>query len=54
MRVLIIEDEENIQKLLAINLRHENYAVSRAYDAIEGIKLAQNSIPYRNFCYGCS
>jgi len=38
-KILIIEDDKNIQRLLALELRHKNYAVDSAYDGEQGIEI---------------
>lgn len=43
--ILIIDDEEQIQKLLAITLRINNYSVSHAATAKEGLIMAANHPP---------
>jgi len=43
--VLIIEDERDIVETLEYNLKKESYRVSRAYDGINGLKMAESKIP---------
>ena len=38
-KILIIEDDKNIQRLLALELRHKNYSVDLAYDGQQGIEI---------------
>ena len=38
-KILIIEDDKNIQRLLTLELRHKNYSVDSAYDGEQGIKI---------------
>ena len=38
-KILIIEDDKNIQRLLILELRHKNYSVSSAYNGEEGIEM---------------
>ena len=38
-KILIIEDDKNIQRLLALELRHKNYSVDLAYDGQQGIEM---------------
>ena len=38
-KILIIEDDKNIQRLLALELRHKNYFVDSAYDGEQGIEI---------------
>ena len=38
-KILIIEDDKNIQRLLALELRHKNYSVDSAYDGEQGIEI---------------
>lgn len=38
-KILIIEDDKNIQKLLTLELRHKGYLVDSAYDGEQGIEL---------------
>ncbi len=41
-RILIVEDQEDINQLLALNLETLNYAVERCHDGEKGLTLAQN------------
>lgn len=45
MRILAVEDEVKIAKVIATALRRENYAVDLAYDGEEGLLMAQSQ-PY--------
>ena len=38
-KILIIEDDKNIQRLLSLELKHKGYMVSSAYDGEEGLEL---------------
>ena len=38
-KILIIEDDKNIQRLLSLELKHNGYMVSSAYDGEEGLEL---------------
>lgn len=38
-RILLVEDDRNIQKLLTLELRHSNYIVDSAYDGEEALEL---------------
>ena len=38
-KILIIEDDKNIQRLLTLELRHKNYSVDSAYDGEQGIEM---------------
>ena len=38
-KILIIEDDKNIQRLLGLELRHKNYSVDSAYDGEQGIEI---------------
>ena len=42
-KILIIEDDKNIQRLLTLELRHKNYSVSSAYNGEEGIEMFSKS-----------
>ena len=42
-KILIIEDDKNIQRLLSLELKHKGYMVSSAYDGEEGLELFKNS-----------
>ena len=44
-RILVIEDEKQIVRLLELELRHEGYAVDAAYDGIAGVTLAEADPP---------
>jgi len=45
MKVLIVEDDKNLSKLIAKRLKEEGYDVVQAYDAEEGLNYAN----YENF-----
>ena len=38
-KILIIEDDKNIQRLLSLELKHKGYMVNSAYDGEEGLEL---------------
>ncbi|WP_427170164.1 response regulator transcription factor [Fusobacterium nucleatum] len=38
-KILIIEDDKNVQRLLTLELRHKEYSVDSAYDGEKGIEL---------------
>ncbi len=38
-KILIIEDDKNIQRLLTLELRHKNYSVDSAYNGEQGIEM---------------
>ncbi len=40
MRILVIEDDPDLQRTLAATLREENYAVDTASDGVEGLRKA--------------
>lgn len=44
-KILVIEDEEDIQELLAYNLSREGYQVLPAVNGEEGFRLAKNKLP---------
>jgi DNA-binding response OmpR family regulator len=44
-KILIVEDDERVASALAIRLKAEGYAVSRASDGLEGLKLAARQRP---------
>lgn len=44
-KILVIEDEEDIQELLAYNLSREGYQVLPAVNGEEGLRLAKNKLP---------
>ena len=39
MRILLVEDDKNIQRLLTLELRHKKYLVDSAYDGEQGIEI---------------
>jgi two-component system, OmpR family, alkaline phosphatase synthesis response regulator PhoP len=43
--ILVIEDEKDIVESLEYNLKKEGYKVSKAYDGINGLRLAEEKIP---------
>lgn len=45
MKILVVEDNKDIQKLLAINLAQENFEVIQAFDGEEGLSLVKKSGP---------
>ena len=42
-KILIIEDDKNIQRLLTLELRHKNYSVNSAYNGEEGIEMCSKN-----------
>ncbi|MBI5699971.1 response regulator [Candidatus Saganbacteria bacterium] len=44
-KLLIIEDEKDIVQALEYNLKKEGFAVSKAYDGLQGLKLARELSP---------
>lgn len=44
-RILLIEDEEAIQELIAFSLTQAGYEVFRASDAEQGLQMVQNNLP---------
>ncbi|MFA4967527.1 MAG: response regulator transcription factor [Candidatus Margulisiibacteriota bacterium] len=44
-KVLIIEDEKDIVQALEYNLKKEGFETSKAYDGIQGLKLATETFP---------
>ncbi len=44
-RILVIEDEPDLQKILAYNLRKEGYEVLQALDGSEGLRVAKAQKP---------
>lgn len=45
VKILVVEDNKDIQKLLRLNLTQENFEVIPAFDAEEGLSLAKESSP---------
>ncbi|MEK6564484.1 MAG: response regulator transcription factor [Candidatus Omnitrophota bacterium] len=45
MKILVVEDNKDIQKLLRLNLIQENFEVIQAFDGEEGLSLAKESSP---------
>ncbi|MCB1196394.1 response regulator transcription factor [bacterium] len=45
MKILVIEDEENIQKLLYLNLTHEKFEVVQSFDGRDGLEKARTHVP---------
>lgn len=43
--ILLVEDEPDIQELIAVNLEHAGYQVSRARSAEEAMALARGALP---------
>ncbi len=43
--ILIIEDEKDIVESLEYNLKNEGYKVSKAYDGLNGLRLAEEKVP---------
>jgi DNA-binding response OmpR family regulator len=41
-RILIVEDEEKIARMVELELTHEGYGVTKAADGIQGLKLAED------------
>ena len=41
-RLLIIEDEAKMARMLELELTHEGYAVEKAFDGITGLQMAEN------------
>ena len=44
-KILVVEDEKNIAKVVAYNLEREGYQVALAGDGAEGLKKAQAQVP---------
>ncbi len=44
-KVLIVDDETRLVKLLSTRLKSKNYDVHVAYDGIDGVKVAQREVP---------
>ena len=44
-RILVIEDERDLQQVLAYNLRKEGYEVLQALDGLEGLRVAKLNHP---------
>lgn len=44
MNVLLIEDEEKIARFIELELKHEGYAVTKAYDGRTGLEQAQTGV----------
>jgi len=44
-KILIVDDESGIVRLLSIRLKAKNYEVFVAYDGVEGVQIAQKEIP---------
>lgn len=45
LKVLVVDDEENIQELIRLGLRYEGFQVESAADGLEGISAAQRLNP---------
>lgn len=43
--ILIIDDEKDIVETIEYNLKKENFTVHKAYDGINGLRLAKETIP---------
>lgn len=43
--ILVVEDEEDIRKLLTYNLERDGYATLEAGDGLQGLALARNHVP---------
>ncbi len=41
MRILLIEDEEKIARFIELELKHEGYEVTKAYNGRDGLELAE-------------
>ena len=41
-RILIVEDEENIARMVELELLHEGYEVAKAYDGVAGLAQAES------------
>ena len=41
-RILIVEDEEKLARFLELELRHEGYAVEKAFDGRAGLDMAES------------
>ncbi len=41
-KILVIEDEEKIARFIELELKHEGYEVSKAFDGREGLEMAQS------------
>lgn len=39
IKILLVEDDKNIQRLLTLELRHKGYLVDSAYDGEQGMEL---------------
>ncbi len=44
-KILIVDDESGIVRLLSMRLKAKNYEVFVAYDGVEGVQIAQKEIP---------
>ncbi len=44
-KILIVDDESGIVRLLSMRLKAKNYEVFVAYDGLEGIQVAQKELP---------
>lgn len=44
-KILVIDDEEDLQKLLRIRLEQENFNVVSAYDGDIGVKMTEQELP---------
>ena len=44
-KILIVDDELRIVRLLSIRLKRKGYEIFEAYDGLEGIKTAEKEVP---------
>ncbi len=44
-RILIVDDEPSIVRLLSLRLQAKNYEVSVAYDGVECVEMARKEVP---------
>ncbi len=44
-KILIVDDEPAIIRLLSLRLKHSNYDVFEAYDGLECIRVAEKELP---------
>jgi len=44
-KILIVDDEPGIVRLLSMRLKAKNYEVSVAYDGLDGVKIAEKEVP---------
>ena len=43
IKILLVEDDKNIQRLLTLELRHKEYLVDSAYDGEQGMELFERN-----------